>query len=208
MSRAGAIHAIGQRHVPDFADPLGLMSHCHRKIEGYLRGIVAAGEMLRGGRDADLIEAFGLIDAACEHFALRGVKHTEDEEVSLFPRLREYGGGEAEEALAALSELEAGHRSAERVHAEFDALVGRLPRDGSAAAAADLRRYAELAGALSELYGPHIRVEDEFVFPLSARVLPASALSAIGEEMRERRRDILPGLVRHAMAQPFFIKGS
>ena len=193
MLRAAAFHSIGQPHVPDFADPLGLMAHCHRKIESYLRGLVTAGDMLRRGRDGGLAEAFRLIDAAREHFALRGPKHTEDEEASLFPRMRERGGTEAEDALSALAELEAEHRAAERAHAAFDSLIDRLPRDGSAPVE-DLYRYAELAAALGDLYRPHIRVEDELVFPVAARVLPPSELAVIGKEMRERRRDILRGV--------------
>ena len=189
MLRSGAIHTIGQPHVPNFADPLGLMAHCHRKIETYLKGLLIAGDVLRGGTDK-AAEAFRLIDAAREHFAVRGPKHTEDEEVSLFPRLREHGGAEAEEALSAVAELEAQHRAAEQTHAEFDSLVGRLPRDGSAGAG-DINRYAELAAALSDLYRPHIRVEDELVFPAAARVIPPSVLAVIGGEMRARRRDIL-----------------
>jgi hypothetical protein len=58
-----------------------------------------------------------------------------------------------------------------------------------------LRRYAELAAALGDLYRPHIRVEDELIFPVEARILPPSELAVIGEEMRERRRDILRGCV-------------
>lgn len=205
--RAGAVYSIGQPHTPSFADPLGLMSHCHRKIEAYLRGIVAAGEMLRGGRGADLAEAFSLVDAARDHFALRGPKHTEDEEVSLFPRMRECGGREAEDALSALSELEAEHRAAERAHADFEALLERLPRDGTAPPK-DLTCYEELAAALSELYRPHIRVEDDLIFPTARRVLAPSALSAIGEEMRERRRDILQGVAQGAArGGGLFLKG-
>lgn len=122
MLRARAVHAIGQPHAPDFSDPLGLMRHCHRKIEGYLGGLVIAGEMLRRGGAAEVAEAFRMVDAAVdvEHFRVRGPKHTEDEEVSLFPRLREHGGREAVEALSAAAELEAQHRTAELAHAEFD----------------------------------------------------------------------------------------
>jgi hemerythrin-like domain-containing protein len=121
---------------------------------------------------------------------VRGPKHTEDEEVSLFPRLRGHGGVEAGEAFSAVAELEAQHRAAELAHAEFDALAGRLPRDGSAEAG-DVDRFTELATALSDLYRPHIRVEDELVFPAAARGIPPSVLAAIGEEMRARRRDLL-----------------
>jgi hemerythrin-like domain-containing protein len=190
MLQATALRAIGQPHVPDFTDPLGLMSHCHRKIEGYLAGLLASIEILDGGRSEKLAEAFRIIDAAREHFAVRGPRHTEDEEVSLFPRLREFGGQEAAEALGALDELEAGHRTAEAAHAEFDALIDRLPRDGSAPRA-EIGRLKNVVAVLCDIYPPHICIEDEVIFPLAARVLPSRVLLQIGEEMRARRRELL-----------------
>jgi hypothetical protein len=78
MLREVALHTIGQPRVPDFADPLGLMSHCHRKIEGHLDGLAASGEILLGGSGVELAKAFQVIDAAREHFAVRGPRHTED----------------------------------------------------------------------------------------------------------------------------------
>lgn len=193
MFRAGVLYTMGQPHVPNFADPLGLMSHCHRKIEGYLAGLAAAGEKLLGGGTEDRAEGFRIIDAAREHFAVRGPKHTEDEEISLFPRLREYGGLEVEDALAALAALETEHRVAEGVHSEFDELIERLPRDGSAAMK-EICLFNELVTELTELYRPHIRVEDEIIFPAAARVMPSNVLSMIGEEMRARRRELLANL--------------
>ena len=193
MLRQVTLHTIGQPSVPNFADPLGLMSHCHRKIEGYLSGLAASGEILLKGRAAELAGAFQVIDAAREHFAVRGQKHTEDEEVSLFPRLREYGGHEAGEALAALAALETEHRVAEGTHLEFDELVERLPRDGSAGVK-EIYLFNELVAELAGLYRPHIRVEDEIIFPTAARVIPSDALTIVGQEMLARRRELLTGL--------------
>jgi hemerythrin-like domain-containing protein len=193
MLREVALRTIGQPHVPNFADPLGLMSHCHRKIEGYLAGLASSGEILLGGRASELAGAFQVIDAAREHFAVRGPKHTEDEEVSLFPRLREYGGREAEEALAALAALETEHRVAEGVHSEFDELVECLPRDGSAGVK-EIYLFNELVAELADLYRPHIRIEDEIIFPTAARVIPSDALTIVGQEMLARRRELLKNL--------------
>ena len=193
MLRAGALHAIGRPFIPNFADPLGLMSHCHRKIEGYLAGLAFAGEILRRGRSEELAEAFRLISDAREHFAVRGPKHTEDEEESLFPRMLEFGGREAEEALSALSELESQHRLAEIVHTEFDELAGRLRQDGSAPEK-ELERYSELVEVMRDIYSPHIRIEDEIIFPSAARIIPAGILLTIGQEMKARRRELLMGL--------------
>lgn len=193
MFRAGTLYRMGQPHVPNFADPLGLMSHCHRKIEDYLAGLAASGEKLLQGSTEERAEGFRIIDAAREHFAVRGPKHTEDEEISLFPRLREYGGHEAGEALAALAALETEHRVAEGVHSEFDELIERLPRDGSAAVE-EIYLFNELVTELADLYRPHIRVEDEIIFPTAARVIPSDTLLVIGEEMRARRRELLARL--------------
>jgi hypothetical protein len=51
-----------------------------------------------------------------------------------------------------------------------------------------------LVAQLTALYRPHIRLENELVFPVAARILPASEIQALGEEMRARRRLILQKL--------------
>ena len=193
MARTGKLHLIGQPHIPNFADPLGLLVHCHTRIEGHLRALEQACRILRQPNTKQLPAAFDLIDLACAHFAVPGVKHTEDEEVSLFPRLREHGGAEAEDALAAAEELEMQHRVAERLHAEFDALAARIPRNGSAVAE-EVDRLNEIVSILAAIYRPHIRVENAIVFPAAARVLPADLIQTIGIEMRARRQGILKSL--------------
>jgi hemerythrin-like domain-containing protein len=142
---------------------------------------------LERGDVPSLPYAFAAADAAVAHFATPGVKHTEDEELSLFPRLREFGGAGGEEVLAAVREMEAQHRRAEVIHAEFESLVASMPREGSDGAG-HLQRFRELVVALTALYRPHIRVENEVVFPVAARVLPAAEIQALGEEMRARRQ--------------------
>lgn len=184
---------MNQPHIPDFTNPLGLLVHCHERIEAQLSALERAGEILRAGDTRSLPRVFAAIDGACAHFAIPGVKHTEDEEVSLFPRLRERGGTAGQDALAAMTELESQHRTAEQLHTEFDELVGYLPRDGSADAK-DLDRFSEVVTELTTLYRPHIMLENNFVFPIAAEVLPASEIQALGEEMRARRKDILQKL--------------
>ena len=187
MVATGGMLTINQPHIPDFTNPLGLLVHCHERIEAQLRSLERAAEILRAGDTQALPEVFLTVDVACTHFAIAGVKHTEDEEVSLFPRLREQGGSAGQEALAAISELESQHRSAERLHAQFDSLIGNLRRDGSAEEK-ELDRFGDMVAELTKLYRPHILLENNFVFPVAARVLPVSAIHALGEEMRNRRR--------------------
>jgi hemerythrin-like domain-containing protein len=190
MVNTSSMLTINQPHIPDFTDPLGLLVRCHERIEAQLATLERAAEMLRAGDRRSLPRVFGAIDAACAHFAIPGVKHTEDEEISLFPRLRERCGAGGEEALAAMAELESQHRGAEKLHLEFDEFVLSLPRDGSADAR-ELDCFSELAAELTTLYRPHILLENNFVFPIAGRVLPASEIQALGAEMRARRRDIL-----------------
>jgi hemerythrin-like domain-containing protein len=193
MVTISSMLTINQPHVPDFTNPLGLLVHCHERIEAQLRVLESAADILRAGDTRSLSRVFAGVDAACAHFAIAGVKHTQDEEVSLFPRLRERGGTAGQDALAAMAELESQHRRAEKLHAEFDRLVDGLPRDGSADAK-ELDRFNELVAELTTLYRPHILLENNFVFPIAADVLPAGEIQTLGEEMRARRKDILQKL--------------
>jgi hemerythrin-like domain-containing protein len=186
--------AINQPHVPDFTDPLGLLVHCHERIESQLETLCRAAEVLRSGDLKSLPRAFEAIETACKHFAIAGVKHTDDEEVSLFPRLRKHGGSGGEEALAAVTELESQHRIAEQMHQQFDEFVLTLPRDGSADSR-ELDCFGDMTAELMAFYRPHIFIENNMVFPIAGRVLPAAEIHTLGEEMRARRQDILQGAV-------------
>ena len=187
MFNSKGLRTINQSHIPDFTRPLELLAHCHERIEGHLRGLERAAEMIEGRDAASLPLVFAVADAALSHFATPGVKHTEDEELSLFPRLRERGGAGGAEVLVAVREMESQHREAELIHAEFDALVRLMAHDGSAEVG-HVERFKELVVALTALYRPHIAVENEVVFPVAARVLPAAEILALGAEMRARRQ--------------------
>lgn len=185
---------INQPYIPNFTNPLGLLVHCHERIEGQLETLARSAEILRAGDMKSVTAAFGAIDAACKHFAVAGVKHTEDEEVSLFPRLRQRGGPAGEEAVAAMAELESQHRTAEEMHKQFDEFVLTLPRDGSADRR-ELDCLNEMVAQLIAFYRPHIFMENNLVFPIAGRVLPPGEIHALGEEMRERRKDVFAGVI-------------
>ena len=181
---------INQPHIPDFTDPLGLLVHCHERIEGQLETLKRAAEVLRSGDGRSIPRVFAAIEGACRHFALAGVKHTEDEELSLFPRLRDSGAAAGAEAIAAMTELESQHRTAEELHKQFDTFVLTLPRDGSADAR-ELDCFSEMVAELAGFYRPHIFLENNLVFPIAARVLSVSEIHDLGDEMHARRKDIL-----------------
>lgn len=186
MIGVGQLKRMQHAEARGAADPLALLVECHRKIERHLESLARAGEVLRAGSDAERLSAFFAIDMARAHFAGPLVKHTEDEERSLFPRLRRSENEAAREALAALAELEAQHREADRLHAEFERLAGSMTRAGGPDAA-EVARLNETIGALREHYLRHVRVENEVVFPAAARALTAEDLRQLAEEMRARR---------------------
>ncbi len=175
---------IGQKSPEMKADPLGLLSDCHRRVEMFL-GVLKAAAALHG-RELDPDERRSL-DNALRYFREAAPKHTADEEESLFPRMRQTGSAEAQIALAELERLEADHRWADPLHARADELgrkwlaAGKL--DNSDAAA-----FAESVAQLGAMYVRHIEVEEKVVFPAASRCLAKEEQHRIGLEMTARRQ--------------------
>lgn len=173
-------------HVPDFSDPLGLLVHCHVRIEAHLDALERAVVQLVTGDEHELAAASLAIASARSHFAGPGVKHTADEEESLFPRLKRFSTDSDGAIRSAIQELDAQHRMAEAVHAEFDRLVDAAG-PALAHAGLDVAEFELTVAELAGLYRPHIRMENEIVFPEAGRIIPPDEILAIGSEMRARR---------------------
>src|SRR5436305_12589946 len=105
-----------------FTEPLGLLSDCHRRIEMFL-GSLSAIARLSGQPLND--EGRRALDNALRYFREAASKHTADEEVSLFPCLRQLHFDEYESVFARMDALEHYHQRAESLHTEVD----RLGRD-------------------------------------------------------------------------------
>jgi hemerythrin-like domain-containing protein len=169
---------IGQKRESDFSDPLGLLSDCHRRIERFLAVLVKVSEHAQGRElNAEERAAF---ENALEYFRNSAPKHTADEEDSLFPRLR------AQTSLGYLTELESDHQAADRDHQLVDALGRRWLSEG-ALSAEQARELTHALARLSAMYSRHIALEDQELFPLAARLLPADQLADVGREMADRR---------------------
>lgn len=158
---------------PTFDDPVAVLASCHRKIEDRLAQLERASAALGSP------EAMDVLGEVVRHFDTAGVKHTEDEEASIFPRL----AGEGIDDL--IESLEADHRAAEAIYLAVRTVIGRL------AAAPELASELEdelvtHGRALAAAYRDHIRREEAELFP-HLRKLEAAQLRAIGIEMRLRR---------------------
>ena len=162
---------IGSKPPPSFDDPVGVLETCHRKIEERLAALVRAAAAPSHPETANVLRDF------MQYFDTGGVKHTLDEEASIFPRVR--AEGEAADEL--LETLEAEHRTAEAIYLAVRTVAQRII--DAPDAAADL---ATQAAALDAAYREHIAREESALFP-RIRALDAAQLRAIGLEMKLRR---------------------
>ena len=175
---------IGQKPSPTFAQPLELLSDCHRRVESFLRALLIVTEQAQGGAlDARQREA---LETALRYFREAAPRHTADEEESLFPRMRAQGGELAREALEKIAVLEADHVRAKRSHDIVEQLGGEWLRNGALSGPQANELAAHLQG-LQRIYERHIAVEDEEIFPLAGKVLDSNALKEVGQEMAGRR---------------------
>ncbi|MGH9557690.1 MAG: hemerythrin domain-containing protein [Bryobacteraceae bacterium] len=167
-----------------FANPIGLLSDCHRRIEMFLQTLQKVAAEAQGGPlNSKQREA---LDASLKYFLHAAPKHTADEEEDLFPKLRSVGRPDLQQILARVDRLEHEHRTADEWHREVDEigqrwlLHDRLSRE-------EILRLEELLSGLSDLYREHIAIEDQEVFPMAQKVLSDSEKTAIGHRMASRR---------------------
>ncbi len=175
---------IGKKPESSFSDPLGLLSDCHRRIEHFLGLLITVTTQARGGTLSE--EQREALDAALRYFREAAPKHTEDEERSLFPRMRESRDEQVRAALDTIATLEEDHGVVDRGHAEVDALVDQWISEGSLPAT-DAQRLVIVLEELQAIYQRHIAIEDHDVFPLAGRILDASTIATLGREMATRR---------------------
>jgi iron-sulfur cluster repair protein YtfE (RIC family) len=168
-----------------FTDPTGLLSDCHRRIEMFLGTIETVAKVIDRPPNTDVRAA---LESALHYFSQAAPKHTADEEVSLFPRLREIANPEVASAISQLDELQAEHRWADLLHAEVERMGVKYLSPQNKLSSEEVERFRTAIRDLRSMYDRHIRLEDHVIFPLAARVLSAQDKSAIADEMAGRRK--------------------
>lgn len=175
---------IGQAPSPTFAEPLELLSDCHRRVEFFL------GVLVRVGKDAGDTALSPpereALTAALRYFREAAPKHTADEEDSLFPRLRQSRHPLVATVLARVEALEADHAAAAADHHEVEECGQAWLGAGNLGAEARAR-FCAAVERLQARYRPHIALEDGTVFPVAASILSAADLAEVGGEMARRR---------------------
>lgn len=153
--------------------PIEHLMACHRRIEQRLDTLINAA----GHLDDDRAAALNAIRKSLEFLDTSGALHTEDEEASLFPRLRPKLSASE---ISFIDSLEAQHVEAGSIYAELKRLVHDLAGDS-------VGRYRECAERLRSLYRDHIRAEDEILTAMAKRSLDDAEIHEISQEMRARR---------------------
>ncbi len=168
-----------------FSDPTGLLSDCHRRIEMFLGTLERVAAII----DRPLTEdARPALESALRYFREAAPKHTADEEDSLFPRLREMHLPEVESTIERLELLERDHVLAGSLHAEVEELGQRYLTAGNLESPG-VEAFRKAIGGLVSIYKEHIKIEDNLVFPVAARLLSSTAKADIANEMAGRRLD-------------------
>lgn len=157
--------------------PIEHLVACHRRIEQRLDTLFNASGHLENDRRA----ALDAIGKSLQFLDTSGALHTEDEEASVFPRLRPKL---TPAEIAFLDALEEQHEEAESIYAELKRLVGALD---SSCAPDSVSRYRECAQRLRAHYRQHIQAEDENLINLAERFLSDADRMEISREMRVRR---------------------
>lgn len=167
--------------APGFDTPLAMLSACHRRLERRLEQLSHIADRLSEPASERHAEALRVLEEVRRHFATAGAHHTDDEELNLFPMLRQRQDASLQELLDV---LETDHRVIDAMHVELEALCDRL---NAGVAAADVESLRSLASDLRVHYERHIRQEDEHILPRAADMLTPEQLATFGSEMRRRR---------------------
>jgi iron-sulfur cluster repair protein YtfE (RIC family) len=166
------------RPARDRSNPFAMLEQSHARLREQLGALIKAAQMLdRHGDDPtarnEVVEISAFFDRSV-------TRHEQDEEQSLFPRLRENF-----RLRRVLESLEADHRLHERLHSELGELAAACARGAlKPSRAATL---SKLASSLDVAYADHIEIEESQLFPAARAALDPATLGAIASEFQSRR---------------------
>ena len=170
------------------ADPIEHLRHCHQRIE---RSLVTVENALAGLCLTEPVlraEAAAALDYELALLQLLSDLHIQDEEESLFPRLRNNLSGESESLHELLTLLEAQHDEKQAIFGQLANCLYNFPTIEGPAAEERLDRLERLIGQLRNIFQPHMTLEDEQLLPICQRHLTPADLDAMQQEMRRRFR--------------------
>lgn len=157
-----------------------MLIECHGRIRDAMRG--ARGLAAVAATDPAVAPTAAAVH---RYFSIALPLHSEDEDLSLAPRLF---------ATRVPPDLEDAVRMMTAQHAAIDVLLARLLPlwDRLTHAPADLDEVRSALAAdtarLDELWDVHLSMEEQYIFPRASAMLSADAQAEIAGEMRARRQ--------------------
>ncbi len=172
------LNPAGKADPVTFDRPLEHLVACHRRIEEKLVVLERAAAQLEDRTE----EAISAVRSIITFLDTSGILHTDDEEQSVFPRIRTQA---SKEELAYLDLLEIQHREIEGYVARLRNLTKQLERDPGLVHAR--QGVVQMAMKIAALYRSHIASENEALTRIGHARLDEVALAEIAFEMRLRR---------------------
>jgi hemerythrin-like domain-containing protein len=163
-----------------FDEPVEMWRACHERVQRFT-GLLSrlAGYLHEHGADE---EAQLSATSIRRYFNEAAPRHHEDEEVDMFPRLRERLHAEDDAALiAVLDEVEADHLEMAGIWSKLDRALAEVARGKHIALD------QPLIDRFAAMYRKHIDAEERVLLPALQRVLSPSDWDAVGRAMAERR---------------------
>ncbi|HEY9459826.1 MAG TPA: hemerythrin domain-containing protein [Paralcaligenes sp.] len=160
--------------------PLEMLSACHIRIEHQCATLKRlAAHLTEHGADDQARQAAANI---LRYFDTAAPQHHADEEENVFPALIESMAGSDAVCIHQMIEgLTADHRALEAGWRGLRRALERITEGQTAELPA-----SELAKFV-ELYERHLKIEDDDLLPMAARLLADDELDHIGQAMRKRR---------------------
>jgi hemerythrin-like domain-containing protein len=164
----------------DFDHPLDILYGCHGRIRrqcALLRKLAAHVRFRGTDGEAKDVATFLL-----RFFETSAANHHRDEEDDLFPALEHLAPSRELNAVRALLfRLRADHQKLEKRWADM------RPRLAAMSDGREGGLNEDLAARFEDTYLRHIEFEEAELLPLARRVLPADAVSRLGQSMSRRR---------------------
>jgi iron-sulfur cluster repair protein YtfE (RIC family) len=172
------LHTIGR--APRKGDIVELLLECHARIRHFTGLAIAVGER----DDASAEDIIDGCERVLRYFTIALPRHIRDEEDSVLPRLHGRST-ELDSALTRMAEEHESHASELAALQKHCEEVRARPRDPGARTA-----LARVARHLSAEFEPHLKSEEEIVFPAIRALLSTQEQEEIVRELRARRADL------------------
>lgn len=167
--------------APSFDEPVEMISACHGRLEAQLDTLRRLAAWLpEHGPDEAARQA---ATAILRYFRVAGVKHKQDEEEDIFPRvLARVGPEELRAASGLVRSLLADHQELDVTWSDIESRLSEI-QSGVAAALS-----GESVAFFIQQYQNHLQCEESMLLPIVRRVFTEDDLLEVGARMSQRRR--------------------